>query len=356
MDWAISPPEVNSLKMYTGPGSAPMLAAITSWSHLSTTLAETAMSVGATATELAGAWTGQSAMNFMQTALKYSQWLTVMATNAQATAVQAQAALAAYETAFAATVPPPVVAANRVLLAQLVATNLLGINTPAIMMTEAQYVEMWAQDIAAMAGYQTASAQAAVLPPFSPLVSSVAPLNVLPRVIGLDIFAPGSNQATTGLAGLLNLFSGASGSAFGSLLNANAVNSVFSSGFYFGIPSAAMQSLSSLLMFGSLAQGQKQIDIQQQGLPPLPPDYPYNGEPIAPTSPQLSPAAVMGESPQVGQLSVPKSWGPENPEPIAAGDTGMFGIPMGSVGTGGNPERARYGRPVKIPVRHPWGG
>ena len=35
----------------------------------------------------------------------------------------------------------------------LIATNLLGMNTPAIMATEAQYEEMWAQDVAAMLGY-----------------------------------------------------------------------------------------------------------------------------------------------------------------------------------------------------------
>ena len=38
------------------------------------------------------------------------------------------------------------IAANRSLLATLVATNFLGINTPAIAATEAQYAEMWVQD------------------------------------------------------------------------------------------------------------------------------------------------------------------------------------------------------------------
>jgi hypothetical protein len=47
-------------------------------------------------------------------------------------------------------VHPTVVTANRVSLAALVATNLLGQNTPAIASTEAHYMEMWAQDVAAM--------------------------------------------------------------------------------------------------------------------------------------------------------------------------------------------------------------
>jgi len=74
----------------------------------------------------------------------------------------------AYEMAFAATVPPPVIAANRALLMTLIATNFFGQNSPAIAATEAQYGEMWAQDAAAMYGYAGASAAAAALMPFSP--------------------------------------------------------------------------------------------------------------------------------------------------------------------------------------------
>ncbi|MCA2246100.1 PPE family protein, partial [Mycobacterium sp. WUMAC-067] len=49
----------------------------------------------------------------------------------------------------------------------LVATNILGQNTPAIAATEAQYAEMWAQDAAAMYGYAGSSAVAAQLVPFT---------------------------------------------------------------------------------------------------------------------------------------------------------------------------------------------
>ena len=69
---------------------------------------------------------------------------------AEQAGAQAKLAAGAYEAAFAATVPPPVIAANRALLATLIATNILGQNTPAIAATEAQYMEMWAQDAAAM--------------------------------------------------------------------------------------------------------------------------------------------------------------------------------------------------------------
>jgi PPE-repeat protein len=90
------------------------------------------------------------------------------AAQAQQAAAQAGAAASAFETAFAATVPPPVIAANRAQLAMLVATNFLGINTAAIMAIEAQYAEMWAQDAATMYGYAGSSAAAATLTPFTP--------------------------------------------------------------------------------------------------------------------------------------------------------------------------------------------
>jgi PPE-repeat protein len=95
------------------------------------------------------------------------EWLSATAAQAEETAAQGRAAAAGYEAAFAMTVPPPEIAANRSLLAVLVATNFLGQNTPAIAATEALYAEMWAQDALAMYGYAGSSAAATVLSPFT---------------------------------------------------------------------------------------------------------------------------------------------------------------------------------------------
>jgi PPE-repeat protein len=100
-------------------------------------------------------------------AAAYMAWMTSTAGQAEQAANQARAAATAYETAFAMTVPPPVIAANRSLLAALVATNFLGQNTPAITATEAHYAQMWAQDAAAMYGYAGSSASATQLTPFT---------------------------------------------------------------------------------------------------------------------------------------------------------------------------------------------
>jgi PPE-repeat protein len=95
-------------------------------------------------------------------------WMRGTAIQAEQTATQARAAAAAYETAFAATVPPPVIVANRALLMSLIATNIFGQNTTAIAATEAHYAEMWAQDAAAMYGYAGSSSAASQLTPFRP--------------------------------------------------------------------------------------------------------------------------------------------------------------------------------------------
>jgi PPE-repeat protein len=97
----------------------------------------------------------------------YVEWLSATAAQAEETATQARAAAAGYDAAFAMTVPPAEIAANRSLLAALVATNFLGINSPAIAATEAHYAEMWAQDAAAMYGYAGSSAAATALTPFT---------------------------------------------------------------------------------------------------------------------------------------------------------------------------------------------
>jgi PPE-repeat protein len=168
MDYSALPPEVNSTRMYTGPGAGPLMAAAVAWKGLATELQSTAASYSAAVTALTSqGWQGPSSASMAAAAAPYVQWMTTTAAQADQAAAQAQAAASAYEAAFAMTVPPPVVAANRAQLASLVATNILGQNTPAIAATEAQYSEMWAQDVAAMENYAASSAAATTLTPFT---------------------------------------------------------------------------------------------------------------------------------------------------------------------------------------------
>jgi PPE-repeat protein len=168
MDFAILPPEINSGRMYTGPGAGPMLAAAAAWDDLATELGSTAASYASTVSSLTGgAWQGPSSESMATAAATYVEWMNTTAAQAEETSGQAKAAVAAYEAAFAATVPPPVIEANRALLMMLIATNILGQNTPAIAATEAHYMEMWAQDAGAMYGYAGSAGSASVLTAFT---------------------------------------------------------------------------------------------------------------------------------------------------------------------------------------------
>jgi PPE-repeat protein len=169
VDFAALPPEINSGLMYAGAGSGPLVAAAAAWEGLASELGSAATSYRAVVSDLTGGpWVGPSSVSMAAAAAPYVAWMTTTAAAAEQTASQLASAIAAYEAAFSATVAPPVIAANRSLLAALVATNILGQNTPAIAATEAQYAEMWAQDAAAMYGYAGASAAATTVTPFNP--------------------------------------------------------------------------------------------------------------------------------------------------------------------------------------------
>src|ERR1700712_1664311 len=165
VDYGLLPPEINSVRIYTGPGSGPMLAAAAAWSALAADYAAAAAGHRSVISELtSGPWLGPASESLLSAGTPFFSWLDSSAVEGEQAASQAFAAAAAYEAAFIATVPPPVIAANRALLAALVATNFLGQNTPAIMATEALYMEMWFQDGLAMDTYATTAQQAVVLP------------------------------------------------------------------------------------------------------------------------------------------------------------------------------------------------
>ncbi|ORC00024.1 PPE family protein [Mycobacterium persicum] len=168
MDFGALPPEVNSGRMYSGPGSAPMAAAATAWNSLAVELSSAATGYETVITQLSSEeWMGPASAAMAEAVAPYVAWTSAAAARAEQAAAQARAAAAAFETAFAAVVPPPLIAANRAQLAQAIATNVFGQNTSVIAALEAQYGEMWAQDSAAMYSYAGNSAHAAAVAPFA---------------------------------------------------------------------------------------------------------------------------------------------------------------------------------------------
>ena len=262
MDFGAFPPEINSARMYAGPGAGSMLAAAGSWDGLAADLHSTAAAAGSVVSGLAGSsWRGAASTSMAAAVAPYLTWMTATAAQIEQVANQARAAAAAYEAAFAMTVPPAVVAANRAQLMALIATNLLGQNTPAIMATEAHYGEMWAQDAAAMYGYAASSAAASALAPFTPPKSTANPAGVsgqsaaVAQAAGTAAGSHGQTVASTSLSAVPSTLQGLaqptqSASGFSTLLSGNGA-ALASSG-----ASGATGSLSALTgLAGSAGKG-----------------------------------------------------------------------------------------------------
>jgi len=169
-------PEINSARIFSGAGSAPMLTAAAAWDGLASELGSAASSFSSVTSGLTDQeWQGPASAAMTAAAAPYAGWLSAAATQATGAAAQARTVAGTFEAALAATVHPLQVAANRNGLVQLVMSNLFGQNAPAIAAAEAEYEQMWAQDVAAMAGYHAgASAAGAALAPLHNLATRLA--------------------------------------------------------------------------------------------------------------------------------------------------------------------------------------
>ena len=340
LDFGALPPEINSGRMYVGPGSGPMLAASAAWDELAAELQSTASSYGSTIAGLTvGPWTGPSSIAMAAAASPYVTWISATAAQAEQAATQAKLAAGAYETAFAATVPPPVITANRALLMALIATNFLGQNTAAIAATEAHYMEMWAQDAAAMYAYAGSSASASQLTSFTepPQTTNTSGTALQSAAVSQAGTLSGSNTATQlsqlitsvpnalhSLATTTTTTNTAASTAASTglslppvpaaLTNWNTIFSTITSGPY------SLQGLASIpggpfLSFGqTYAWGQNGQALQAFGAPAKA----ISGAlaPIAAEMPHLSSASLgggpvsgaMGRAALVGSMSVPQGW------------------------------------------------
>jgi PPE-repeat protein len=325
-DFAARPPEVNSGLMYAGAGAGPMMAASSAFSALSSELGSNAASYESVISQLGSEWQGPSATAMAAAAQPYIDWLTTTSGQLQEAATQATASAAAYEAAFAAMIPPPVIAANRATLAALVATNFLGINTPAIMANEAMYAEFWAQDAAAMFAYSGASAAAATLSPLTPPAENTNPAGQGGQAAAVSN-AVGSNGTSATLnntlGNLQNAVSAAASPAqdtVGGILSAlNGLigspimaNGIYNIGVTLAWNSAMMTATLPLLgHFMSAAP----FGFTIGDTAPLGAGLGFGTTLAGATGPAGGAAmmAGMGEASAVGGLSVPASWSSANP-------------------------------------------
>ncbi|WP_156765021.1 PPE family protein, partial [Mycobacterium sp. 1081908.1] len=105
MNFTVLPPEINSALMFSGAGSAPMLAAAAAWDGLASELDSAANSFSSVTSGLASqGWQGPAAQAMVAAAAPYADWLSTAAAQAAGAAAQAQAVAGAFESALAATV------------------------------------------------------------------------------------------------------------------------------------------------------------------------------------------------------------------------------------------------------------
>jgi PPE-repeat protein len=340
-DFSLLPPESNSALMYAGAGAGPLFAAATGWDGLAADLRASAASFASVISTLAeGPWTGPASEAMAAAAAPYASWLASSAVRAEGAAAQARAAATAFEAAQTATVHPAAVAANRAQLMTLVATNFLGQNTPAIAATEFRYVEMWAQDVAAMVGYHAGAMSVA---------SSLTPFAAPPVDLG-------------GLASQAGGVASALGGAVQSLLSGAPLQSLSSVAQFAALPVSML--MSPIMSLAQGANGAGLAGTAATGLgaevPKLVGDTAPAMKPLGGPGVGLGPAmsAGLGNARLVGAMSVPPTWqgstparmvssamsglGGEMPTAAGAAGAGMGGMPMmpmplGGMGGGGMP-------------------
>lgn len=396
MDFGALPPEINSGRMYSGDGSQSMMSAASAWDSLAAELHSVAAAFTSTVSGLAGhRWQGSASVSMTAAAAAHVGWVNTVAAQAEQTAGAARTAAAAFESAFAATVAPPVIAANRAQLASLVATNLLGQNAPAIAATEAHYAEMWAQDTAAMYGYAGDSALATRLSAFTAAPQATNPsaaasqaaataqtaststqvaltqlISAVPTTLqtlaspaasatagtssaassisasassassGLLSLLAGNSTSTTGWAGMFNDIFSSNGLG----LNSNLWNTVFSSGFYMPGNFAAGDLL-ALVGMAADSGGAEALNAAGQaasgglgGVLTLP----AGG--LGSLGSAIAPGA--GKAATIGPLSVPPAWTPVIPPTLGAT---LGNVPLTAPGAGALAAPGAQGPPAFVP-------
>ncbi len=324
MNIATLPPEINSKRMYAGPGCGSMTEAIKAWESLATRLYAAAADYRAVTSKLLARWEG--ATEITQAAAPYMDWLAATATQAEHAATQARAAASAYESALAAMVPPPVIEANRAHRTELAKANCLGQTSPAIAETEACYERMWAQDTEAMYGYAGDSADASTVTPFAPpptAVGQAGPGAALPQLTGTwqVIAAPqvisAGHQVISTIPEALQSLSLSQLTTFDASLSQ--VSSSLSKLSSLSAPSdVAIDRLNSLNKSAALnhAAALRSL-LTKPGV--------ARGAPFT---------AGLGRATSIGVLSVPKAWAADTtPSPVALESSyGSWGLPAGPFG------------------------
>jgi PPE-repeat protein len=76
LDFGALPPEINSARIYAGPGSGPLMAAASAWNGVAGELNSAAAGYGAVVSRLANEeWMGPASASMAQAAAPYVTWM-----------------------------------------------------------------------------------------------------------------------------------------------------------------------------------------------------------------------------------------------------------------------------------------
>jgi len=371
IDFGALPPEVNSGRMYAGPGAGSLTTAASSWQALASQLESVGDGYSAVVSELVDrSWTGTASSAMATAAAHYVAWSEQAAAAAEQAAGQARAAAAAFERAHAATVPPVVVAENRLLYRTLVAANLFGHYTAQVAAVESEYAVMWAQDAEAMYGYAASSSAATALTPFhSP-----------PHTTSAEGQAAAVGHATataTSRSALSQLISAtpsqlqslaAAGSSASTSADTSPLLSIFSDVNTLSSPANLGAGFTRTFFGGgSFLTGAYRSLIQAKDLPKIAAEdaaraaggaaKAAKAAAVAPLGSARPVLAGLGRSAPVGGLSAPQSWAQATPaasaveEPQWLSEADLHAAPVASEMTPGaspvvgmNPSSSAWGR------------
>jgi PPE-repeat protein len=388
VDYGVLPPEINSGRMWGGPGSASLAASAAAWQALAADLGSAGAAMQAVIEALTStSWMGPTSMTMATAAAPYVVWMMAVAGQCQEAAAAASAAAMAFEAAHAGVVPPPEIEENRTRLAALVATNFpFNQNAAAIAATEADYDRMWSQDATVLYGYSAdAAGITGSLIPFMPPAPTADPSGFASQAAAV---AQASGQA----AGNAAQQASTAGSQATEMPGGMGADSMLSMGPQLigtipqvlqGFAQPAMGGLSSpmqsLGQFGSLLSP----FMGMVANPGLTGGLGAGAPALEAAAPALSGglggagavggggvSAGLGGAPKLGGLSVPATWAASaqgaggsgaplsvsgsaaaSAAPASAGGTGgMGGAPMAAMAGrdnngGGEP---RYGTPVRV--------
>ncbi len=147
------PAEYISNIIYEGPGADSLSAAAEQLRLMYNSANMTAKSLTDRLGELQENWKGSSSDLMADAAGRYLDWLTKHSRQILETAYVIDFLAYVYEETRHKVVPPATIANNREEVRRLIASNVAGVNTPAIADLEAQYEQYRAENIQAMDRY-----------------------------------------------------------------------------------------------------------------------------------------------------------------------------------------------------------